>query len=79
MKLWPRIHEKWMSTKIYGKDVNTLIFHMGIHMMQLYILVTIHLDLENKEVPLLSRYLLVSYFQWEVFHIKYNVCDGSVS
>ena len=61
------------------EDVNTLILHMGIHIMQLYVLVTIHLDLENKEVPLLSTYLLVSYFQWEIFHIKYNVCHDSVS
>lgn len=61
------------------EDVNTLILHMGIHMMPLYILVTTRLDLENKEVPLLSMYLLVSYFLWEILHIKYNVCLDSVS
>jgi len=59
-------------------NVNTLIFHMGIYMMRLYILVTIHLDLENKEVSLLSTGLLVSYFQWEIFHIKHSLCPSSV-
>lgn len=46
--------------------------------MPLYILVTTHLDLENKEVLLRNTYLLVSCLQWEIFHIKYNVCPDSV-
>lgn len=48
-------------------------------MMPLYILVTTHQDLENKEVLLPNTYLLVSCLQWEIFQIKYNVCPDSGS
>lgn len=33
------------------KGVNSLILHVGAHVMQLYVLVTAYLDLENMEFP----------------------------
>lgn len=52
------------------EDVNMVILHMGIHMMWLYILVTIHLDLENKDVHCLAHICLSVSFNGKYFTLS---------